>query len=172
MGGFSESDLIVLMNTLNQDLSDYTGPDVELVVSMVNNAAAPTTHLTCLQLPTPDALTRLGDYGGHIQRDISRIVCARAFLDLLAFCRPSPPDYMRAILGTGRGAWALSLTSHEPRFKAPSDCYTTAAHRALGLTAECGARLSCSKMPTLQCGSLVFSCVWISVDAIGHLYVG
>jgi hypothetical protein len=44
-------------------LSDYAGPDVDLVVSPVNNAVTPATQLTCLQLPTPDALTRLGDYG-------------------------------------------------------------------------------------------------------------
>jgi hypothetical protein len=104
MGGFSESDLVVLTNTLNQDLFDCAGPDVELVVSPVNNAMAPATHLTFLQLPTPDALTRLGDSGGHNQRGISRILRPRAYLDLLAFCKPSPPDCMRAILGTGRGA--------------------------------------------------------------------
>jgi hypothetical protein len=40
MGGFSESDLVVLTNTLNQDLSDYAGPYAELVVSPVNNAVA------------------------------------------------------------------------------------------------------------------------------------
>jgi hypothetical protein len=67
MSGFSESDLVGLTNTLNQDLSDYVGPDVELVVSLVNNAVAPATLVTCLQLPTPDVLTRLGDSGGHIQ---------------------------------------------------------------------------------------------------------
>jgi hypothetical protein len=38
MGGFSESDLAVLKNTLNQDLSDYASPDVELVVSPVDSA--------------------------------------------------------------------------------------------------------------------------------------
>jgi hypothetical protein len=64
MGGFSESDLVVLTNTLNQYLSDYVGPDVELVVSPVNNAVAPATQLTCLQPPTPDALTRLEHSGG------------------------------------------------------------------------------------------------------------
>jgi hypothetical protein len=115
VGGFSESDLVVLSNTLNQDLSDYVGPDVKLVVSPVNNAPNAVTsasQLTCLQLPTPDALTRSGDSGGHIQRGISRILCARAYLDLLAFCIPSPPDSMRAILGTGRGALALFSTSH------------------------------------------------------------
>jgi hypothetical protein len=72
MGGFSESDLVVLTSTLNQDLSDYVGPDVELVVSPVSNAGAPATQLTCVQLPTLYALTRLGDSGGHIQRGISR----------------------------------------------------------------------------------------------------
>jgi hypothetical protein len=107
MGGFSESDLVVLTNTLKQDLSDNDGPDVELAVSPVNNAAAPATQLTCLHLSTPDALTRSGDSGGHIQRGVSRILRARAYLDLLAFYGPSPPDYMRAISGTGRGALAL-----------------------------------------------------------------
>jgi hypothetical protein len=82
-----------------------TWPDVELVVSQVNNAMAPATQLTCLQLPTPHALTRLGGYVGHTQRGISRILRARAYLDLLAFCTPSPPDYMRVISGTGRGVW-------------------------------------------------------------------
>jgi hypothetical protein len=38
MGGFSESDLAVLKNTLNEDLSDYASPDVELVVSPVDSA--------------------------------------------------------------------------------------------------------------------------------------
>jgi hypothetical protein len=66
MGGFSKSDLVVLTNPLNRELSDYVGPDVELVVSPVNNAGAPATQLTCLQLPTPDALTRSGDSGGHL----------------------------------------------------------------------------------------------------------
>jgi hypothetical protein len=59
MVGFSESDLVVLTNTLNKDLPDYDGPDVLLVVSPVNNAMAPANHLTCQQLPTPDALARL-----------------------------------------------------------------------------------------------------------------
>jgi hypothetical protein len=136
MGGFSESDLVVLTNTLNKDHSDYAGPDVELVVSPVSNAVAPATQLTCLQLPTPDALTRLGDSGGHIQGGISRILCARAYLDLLVFCKPTPLDYMRVFSGTGRGALALFFASHESSFKMPSNCYTMAAHRVLGLTAE------------------------------------
>jgi hypothetical protein len=89
MDGFSESDLAVLTKTLNAHLSDYNGPDVELVVSPIANAAASATHFTCLQLPTPDALTRLGGYGGYIQRDISCILRARAYLELLAFCKPS-----------------------------------------------------------------------------------
>jgi hypothetical protein len=101
MGGFSESDLAVLTKTLNEDLSYYDGPDVELVVSPVDIAAASATHLTWLQLPTPDALTRLRDYGGHSQRGISRSLRARAYLVLSAFCKPSPPDYMWVILGTG-----------------------------------------------------------------------
>jgi hypothetical protein len=67
MGGFLESDLVVLSNPINQDLSDCARPDVEIVVSPVNNAVMPATQLTCQQLPTPDALTRLGYSGGHIQ---------------------------------------------------------------------------------------------------------
>jgi hypothetical protein len=137
MGGFAASDLVVLSNTLNQDLSDYYGPDVELVVSHANNAGAPATQLICLQLPTPDALTRSGDSGGHIKRGISRILRARAYLDLLALCGPSLPDYMRVILDTGRGALALFSASRESSFKVPSDCYIImAAHRVLSLTAE------------------------------------
>jgi hypothetical protein len=63
MGGFSESDLVVWSITLSQDLSDYAGPDVELVVSPVSNVVAPGTQLTRLQLPTHDALTRSRDSG-------------------------------------------------------------------------------------------------------------
>jgi hypothetical protein len=76
MGGFSESDLVVLTNTPNQDLSDYDGPDVDLVIYQVNTAVALVTQLTCLQLPNPDALTSSGDSGGHIQRGILRILRA------------------------------------------------------------------------------------------------
>jgi hypothetical protein len=107
MGRFLESDLVMSTNTLNQDhLSEYLVPDVDLVVSPVNNAVAPATLSTCLQLATPDALTRSGDSGGHIQRGISRILCARAYLDLLVYCRPTLSGYMMVILGTGRGVLA------------------------------------------------------------------
>jgi hypothetical protein len=101
MGGFSESDLVVLTNTLNQDMSDYVGPDVELVVSQVNNVVAPATQLTCQQLPTHDALTRSGDSGGHIHRGISRILRALAYLDFLAFCKPFPTGLYEGDLGYG-----------------------------------------------------------------------
>jgi hypothetical protein len=67
---------------------------------------------------------------------ISRILCARAYLDLLAFCRPSPPDYMRVFSGAGRAHLALFFASHESGFKVLSDCYTMAAHRVLGLAVE------------------------------------
>jgi hypothetical protein len=99
MGGFSELDLAVLTNTLNEDLSDYADPDDKLVVSLVENAVASDTQLTCLQLTTPDALTRSGDFGGHNERGVSRIFHVHAVLDLLAFCRPSPPAYMSVISG-------------------------------------------------------------------------
>jgi hypothetical protein len=157
MGGFLlESDLVVLTNTLTQDLSDYDGPDVELVVSPVNNAVAPATQLTCLQLPTPDALTRPGDSGGHIQRDVSRTLRVRAYLRLLAFYIPSSPDYRRVISGTGRGALALFFASHESSsFKAPSDCYTMEAHRVLGFTAERASHVRkchrCNEAPSKSC---------------------
>jgi hypothetical protein len=106
------------------------------VVSPINSAVAPATRLTCLQVPTPDALTRFGDSRGHIQRGISRILRARAYLGLSACRKPSTPDYMRVILGTGLGALTLFFASHENSFKVPSDFYTMAAYRALGLTAE------------------------------------
>jgi hypothetical protein len=137
MGGFSESDLAVLTNTLNQDLSDYVGPNVELVVSPIDNAAACPIQLICLLLPTSDALTRSGDFGSHIiHRDMSSIFRAHAYLDLMAFCKPYPQDYMRVISGTGRGALAIFLASHESSFKLPSDCYTIEAYRVLGRTVE------------------------------------
>jgi hypothetical protein len=67
MGGFSVSDIVVSTNTLNQtELSDSVGPDVKFVVSQVDTAAAPATQLACLQFPTPNARTRLGDSVGHI----------------------------------------------------------------------------------------------------------
>jgi hypothetical protein len=68
MGGFSESDVVMLTDTLNQSLFDYVWPVVELAVSPVSYVAAPGNQLTCLQLPTPDAVTHSGDSGGHIQR--------------------------------------------------------------------------------------------------------
>jgi hypothetical protein len=43
---------------------------------------------------------------------------------------------MRVISGTGRGALALFFTSHESSCTVPSDCYTMATHRVLGVTAE------------------------------------
>jgi hypothetical protein len=43
---------------------------------------------------------------------------------------------MRVISGTGRGALALFLASHEYGFKVPYDCCTMAKHRELGLTVE------------------------------------
>jgi hypothetical protein len=136
MGGFSESDLVMLTNTLDQDLSVYVGLNVKLVVYPLNNAVAPATQLTCLQLPTPDALTRSGDSRGHIERSISRILCIQAYVDLLAFCKPPPLDYMRVISGTGRGALAIFFALYKSSFKVSSNSYTMAAHRVFGLTAE------------------------------------
>jgi hypothetical protein len=132
----AELDFVVLTNTLNQNLSDYARPVVELVVSPVNIEVAPATQLTCLQFPTPDALTRSGDSWGNIQWSISRILRARAYLDLLAFCRPSPTEYIKVTSGTGRGALALIFASHEFNFMVPLGCYTMATHRVLGLTVE------------------------------------
>jgi hypothetical protein len=76
----------------------------------------PHSQLACLQLLTPDALTRSGDSARHIQRGISRILRARAYLDLLAFCRPSPSDYMRVIFGSGRGAFSICFSLHMSPF--------------------------------------------------------
>jgi hypothetical protein len=113
VGGVSESDFVVLTNTLYQDHSEYDGPDVELVVSPVNNAVALATQLTCLQLPIPYALTLSGDFERvHIQHGILRILRPRAYKDLLAFYTPSPLDYMTVTSGTGRGALARFFTSH------------------------------------------------------------
>jgi hypothetical protein len=140
MGGFSELHIVILTtSTLNQDLSDYVGPDVELVVSPVNNAVAPATQLTSLQLiPTPNALTSSGDSGGHIQRVISRIffVSGPILISWRFRYLPHGTIYMMVISGTGGGALALFFASHESNFKVPSDCYTMASHRVLRLAAE------------------------------------
>jgi hypothetical protein len=113
---------VVLTSTLNQAFSDYVAPDVGLVVSPVYNAGggAPTEG-TCLQLPTSDAHTCSGDFGGHIQRGTSSILRGWVYFDLLTFCRPSPPDYMTVVSGTDRGALALFFASHESSFTVPSD---------------------------------------------------
>jgi hypothetical protein len=75
MGGFSESDLVVLTrNTLNQSLIDYVGPDVEFMVFPVNNEVAPATQ-SCLQLPTLDALTRSGDSRGILKGAFRAFSC-------------------------------------------------------------------------------------------------
>jgi hypothetical protein len=140
-----------MTNTLNQDLSDHAGPDVEsLVLSSLTTAVAHATQLTGLQLPTPDALTRSGNSGGHIQRGILRILRAWAYLDVLAFCRTSPPDYMRVISGTGRGAVAIFFASHESNIKVPSDCYMMAAHRVLDLIF--GSALGAMRLPQILVG--------------------
>jgi hypothetical protein len=130
MGEFSESNLVVLTNTLNQDLSDYDVPDVELVVSPVNNAVMPATQSTCLQLPTPAMLSLARKIAGATFNGVFRALFVPRST-LTSFCRPSPPDCMRVILVTGRGALALFFASHE--FKLPSDCYMMAAHRCLAL---------------------------------------
>jgi hypothetical protein len=126
----------VLTNTLNKYLSDYVGPDVQLLVSPENNAVTHANQLTYLQLPTPYALFRSRDSGGHIQRAISRILRARAYLDLLVFCRRSPLDYFEGDFVYGSRGFGSLIVSHESNFKVPSECYTIAAHRVLGLNAE------------------------------------
>jgi hypothetical protein len=92
-----------------------------------------------------------------VGRRIARILRARAYLDLLTFCRPSPSDYMRVISGTGHGALALFFASHESSFKVPSDCYMMATHRVLGLTAERVSHVRkcprCNEAPSVSRGS-------------------
>jgi hypothetical protein len=58
IGGFSDVDLTVLATTLDQDLSEYVGSDVEFVPSSSAFPVAPAPRMTCLQVPIPDALTR------------------------------------------------------------------------------------------------------------------
>jgi hypothetical protein len=74
------------------------------------------------------------DRKGHLKRGISRILKARAFLDLLAFCGPSPHGHMRVVSGNGREALATFFASHASSFRVPSDCYKMVANRLLGLT--------------------------------------
>jgi hypothetical protein len=132
--GFSDVDLTVLATTLDQDLSEFVGHDVELFPSRAASPAAVAPRMTCLQVWTPDALTRPSDTKGHLQRGISRTLKARVFLDLLAFSGPSPPNYLNIVLGTGHGASAMFLASQESSFRVPSDYYIMAAYRVLCLT--------------------------------------
>jgi hypothetical protein len=64
---------------------------------------------------------------------------------------------MRLISGTGRVALALFFASHESNFKVPSDCYTMAAHRVLGLTTERASHVRkcprCNEAPSESRGS-------------------
>jgi hypothetical protein len=90
MGGLSELDFAVLTKTLNQNISDYDGFDLGLVVCSVDYMSVSATQLTYLQLLTPDALTRSGDFMCNIQRGVSRIARVRVYLDTLGFCRSSP----------------------------------------------------------------------------------
>jgi hypothetical protein len=158
MGECLETDIVVLTSALSKDLPDYNGPGVELVASPIDNATASTTLWTCLKLPTPDALTRSGRYEGHIiKRGISRILRVRAYLDLVAFCKPSLPDYMRVISGTGRVALAIFFASYKSFFKVPFDSYAMAAYLVLGLTMERTSRVMkcprCNEAPSGSRGS-------------------
>jgi hypothetical protein len=64
---------------------------------------------------------------------------------------------MRVISVTGRGALALFFAPHESNFKAPSGCYTMAAHGVLGLTVERASHVRkcprCNEAPTNSRGS-------------------
>jgi hypothetical protein len=82
---------------------------------------------------------------GHIQRGILRILRALAYPSLLAFCRPSPPDRMRVISGTGRGARDNLFGLHESNFI--RFIYDGSAP---GVGPHYGARLSCSVGPTVR----------------------
>jgi hypothetical protein len=92
------------------------------VISPVNDAVAAASLLTCLQLPTPYALTRSGDYGGQIQRGISR---SRAFFvpaPTLTFWpfvklphRTSPPEGDFGYGSRGFSSFFALQTSQVPR---------------------------------------------------------
>jgi hypothetical protein len=78
----------------------------------------------------PVLVTRRGTFN----KTFHTIFKTRAFLDL-DLLRPLPPDYMRGISGTGRGALAMFVASHESNFRVPvADCYMMATHRVLGPT--------------------------------------
>ena len=96
-GWVFDADLAVLATTFDQDLPDYGGHDVVFVPSPATSPAALAPRMTCLQVPTPDALTRPSDRKGRLQRGISRTLKARGVLNRLAFRHLSPPDYMRVV---------------------------------------------------------------------------
>jgi hypothetical protein len=146
----------VLSNTLNHDRSDYDGPYVELVVSPVDKATAAATQFTCSLLSI--SYTHSADSEGYILWGISRILRAWAYLDLVAFCRPSPPNYMKVIMGTGRGAMTLFFASHESSSKVSSDCYSAmVAHGVvMGLIVELSSHVRkcprCNEAPPQSLG--------------------
>jgi hypothetical protein len=50
--------------------TDDVGPDAEFVPSPAASPAALAPRMTCLKIPTPDALKRPSDTKGHLQRGI------------------------------------------------------------------------------------------------------
>jgi hypothetical protein len=57
---------VVLAAALDQDLPDYVGHDVDFVPSSFAFPAALAPRMTCLQVYTPDVLTRPSDTRGHL----------------------------------------------------------------------------------------------------------
>jgi hypothetical protein len=53
--------------------------------------------MTCLQFPILYGLTRPSEPKGYLQCAVSLTLKDRAFLDALALCGPSPPDYMLVV---------------------------------------------------------------------------
>jgi hypothetical protein len=68
-----------------------------------------------------------------------------------------PTGLYESNFGYGSRGFGSFLASHESSFKVPSDCYTMASHRVLGLTTECTSHVRkcprCNEAPSESRGS-------------------
>jgi hypothetical protein len=98
---------------------------------------------------------------------ISRILRARAYLDILARALQTFPTGLYAgafVSGTGRGALVIFFASHEFNFKVQSERYTMASHRVMGLTVKLPCSWNTSPCAYACCVNMhVRSCLRIHV---------
>jgi hypothetical protein len=137
-GGFTVPELETVSATVNQDVHQYLGEDMELITysDMLSHGTAPVWAEDAkwyLSVPSPASVAEGSTFVGRIQRDITRTLRVRAFLDLLHSPLTTLPDYLRISSGTGKAAMAIFFASHEEAYRIPASSYTMAVHRVLNL---------------------------------------